>query len=163
MSEEEKPANGKRSLKSTLGWLSQSSSQSKKRKEIEGIFLSFTFYHLYSILKLFYVFNNKIQITSTSPSLILFSLPTAPGVSAASLVALKSQLAKKQEEVSGHGVRHALPADAKSKRHRGGGTIAALLQNSNPGVAERDRVDRISVKVRESTICHVSSKLFRIS
>ncbi|KAG7670366.1 putative Coiled-coil domain-containing protein 174 [Nannochloris sp. 'desiccata'] len=70
----------------------------------------------------------------------------AIGVSAASLVALKSQLAKKQEEVSGHGVRHAVLADARTKRPRGGGSVAALLQQRNPGVAERDREDRLSVK-----------------
>lgn len=90
------------------------------------------------------------QINFKSPALTRQVSSSAPGVSAASLVALKSQFAKKQEEISGTGVRHAVPTNVKARHHGGGGgSVSALLQRSNPGVSERDRVDRLAVKVKK--------------
>ena len=68
-------------------------------------------------------------------------------MSAASLVALKSQLAKKQQEVESG-------SSLKDERSRGKshprGSVAAVLERSNAGVAERDKLDRLELKVRET-------------
>jgi hypothetical protein len=102
-----------------------------------------------AFLHLFEFLINISRSFPNSPPLTPCFLNLLAGVSAASLVALKSQLAKKQQEVGANGVRNA--ADAGSKRHRGGGggSVSALLQRSNPGVSDRDNADRLATKVRD--------------
>jgi len=61
-------------------------------------------------------------------------------------MALKSQVAKSQQEAVE--VREGvLSADELRLRRRGGGGMAAVLHRTNAGVTERDRVDRLEVKV----------------
>lgn len=80
----------------------------------------------------------------------MFDSLTSPGVGAASLLALKSQVIKKQHEArEATAGEEALSALRHAKRR-------GVFEGSNPGVADRDRRDRLDVKVRIVVYCHFS-------
>jgi hypothetical protein len=130
MSEEKK-------LSNDLGWPSAMTAQPRKRKEIEGN--SFSCYLFNILVALFAPFQLKYQLLISKFTVVAH----VSGVSAASLVALKSQLAKAKEA--------SRSSDTKTKRYRGG-SVTALLQRSNPGVADRDRVDRLSAQKKANRL-----------
>lgn len=129
----------------SLGWLASSGVQPKKRKEIQGELPS-------------------LPPPSARP---LARPPTnhwlpaeRAGVSAASLVALKAEMYKAQQEAAL--VREGkLDGEQLRARRRGGSGLAAVTQRGNAGVAERDRRDRLELKTTSQRMSEAAAALER--
>lgn len=119
----------------SLGWLTESSVQPKRRKDIDGGFAI------------------PARRLLGAPLLTPWSAVAHAGVSASSLIALKSQVAKVQQETTD--VREGrLDAEAlREQRQRAAGSLSAIFKQKNAGVAERDRTDRLEIKVRTAAGC----------
>lgn len=139
-----------RSLDS-LGWLAQSSVQPKKRKEIEGNNSDFLFVPNVNLLA---PLRSKMHFRLTPPPP---SIPT--GVTASSLLGLKAQVAKKQQEATDLKEGR---TDLASMRDRSRGVgLGAVLERRNAGVAERDQKDKLELKVRHLYALHLLLTKFR--